>query len=735
MNETITVQVNADTQQFDSGIGGVVNRLGGAGPLAIAGAAAAAAAAIGKFTADSVRFVAEVEDSMRQFQVETGATQEQADAFGESIRELYRNNTDTLNDLTDAATTVTERWGSLGEKTDETTQKFLDFSKVTNQDASTAIDGVTNVLLAFGEPLESAGGLMDALAAASQATGAPMGTLQTALAESAPLLESLNMSMEEGIAFLANMEANGVGADTAVRGLRNIIERSVEPTESQAAALETLGVNLEGVSDPNEKARSTLDQLMGLMGKGALSADEMAAAVEIMGSRAGVDMVRAMQDGGAGVDELMGVITTSEGTVTDASATYDKQLGERWTLIQRNYLEPFMTFVGTGLIGGLESLLTFVEEMGPGITAAFETMRATLETIWNAVLTLIQGVLNTMKSDNEVTTSELQGLWEAFKGTLTALFDALVGLYNNVLKPAWDAMTPWLDALTSSLGTLIDGLVGTWTDAFNMFAAFLSGDFTGAWEAFKSMVTGIRDTLATVVQTLVDGWRGSFDSIKSYFEGVFKRAMESAASAIETAFNNLRDRASNAMETLFNGLGGLARGGLEGIHSAFEWLSGAVQTSWSAMTSAIQTLAQALRTKVQEAFGEAADWLTEKMNVVIDAINNGIERLNSALEINIPDINFTIPENTPFIGGQGINITTPDINPPDIDPIPRLAEGGIVDQATLAIIGEAGPEAVVPLDRLGSMTGNQTIIVELDGRRIAESTVRHAPSVLRLHGV
>jgi hypothetical protein len=37
--------------------------------------------------------------------------------------------------------------------------------------------------------------------------------------------------------------------------------------------------------------------------------------------------------------------------------------------------------------------------------------------------------------------------------------------------------------------------------------------------------------------------------------------------------------------------------------------------------------------------------------------------------------------------------------------IPRLAEGGIVSSPTLALIGEAGPEAVVPLDRMGTGGG------------------------------
>jgi hypothetical protein len=49
--------------------------------------------------------------------------------------------------------------------------------------------------------------------------------------------------------------------------------------------------------------------------------------------------------------------------------------------------------------------------------------------------------------------------------------------------------------------------------------------------------------------------------------------------------------------------------------------------------------------------------------------------------------------------------------PPSMPNIPRMAEGGIVSSPTLALIGEAGPEAVVPLDRMntgGGVTINVT---------------------------
>jgi hypothetical protein len=60
----------------------------------------------------------------------------------------------------------------------------------------------------------------------------------------------------------------------------------------------------------------------------------------------------------------------------------------------------------------------------------------------------------------------------------------------------------------------------------------------------------------------------------------------------------------------------------------------------------------------------------------------------------------------PGLGGKGF----------DVPDIPMLANGGIVTGPTLAMIGEAGPEAVIPLDRMGQMGGGGTnVTINVNG--------------------
>jgi len=65
-------------------------------------------------------------------------------------------------------------------------------------------------------------------------------------------------------------------------------------------------------------------------------------------------------------------------------------------------------------------------------------------------------------------------------------------------------------------------------------------------------------------------------------------------------------------------------------------------------------------------------------------------------------LSFKVPGWVPGIGGKGF----------DVPNIPMLAEGGIVTAPTLALIGERGKEAVIPLDKMPNMGGNIYVTVQ-----------------------
>ena len=121
-------------------------------------------------------------------------------------------------------------------------------------------------------------------------------------------------------------------------------------------------------------------------------------------------------------------------------------------------------------------------------------------------------------------------------------------------------------------------------------------------------------------------------------------------------------------------------------YKKFEPFRDIVDSIGKALKAAFTGTVEALKTAVNAYLGI----YKTLFNAIAKAWNNTIGKLS-----------FKIPSWVPGLGGKGF----------DVPNIPELAKGGIVTGPTLAMIGEAGPEAVVPLDRMGSMATNVTINV------------------------
>lgn len=116
--------------------------------------------------------------------------------------------------------------------------------------------------------------------------------------------------------------------------------------------------------------------------------------------------------------------------------------------------------------------------------------------------------------------------------------------------------------------------------------------------------------------------------------------------------------------------------------------------------------------KVKKAFVDIWDSITSTVtaavNWIIDRINDLINVLNKIPFVNIGNIGK--------IGGA-------------TESVPKLAAGGIITSPTLAMVGESGPEAVIPLGKAGGVGGtviNITVQGSVRSDRELVSVIREA---------
>jgi hypothetical protein len=95
------------------------------------------------------------------------------------------------------------------------------------------------------------------------------------------------------------------------------------------------------------------------------------------------------------------------------------------------------------------------------------------------------------------------------------------------------------------------------------------------------------------------------------------------------------------------------------------------------------------------------------INLLLDVWKTVFNAIGFIWNNTLGKISFSLPDWVPGLGGKGFSFPK----------IPALAQGGIVMGPQIALIGEAGPEAVVPLDRLGDfgMGGGSNVTINVQG--------------------
>ena len=137
---------------------------------------------------------------------------------------------------------------------------------------------------------------------------------------------------------------------------------------------------------------------------------------------------------------------------------------------------------------------------------------------------------------------------------------------------------------------------------------------------------------------------------------------------------------------------------------ALAWLG----QTWSMIWDGIKDATSAASNFIDGVVKVIGNGIKGFIGLIKGEINGLISLVNTAIKA-IDAIHVTLPK---FLGGGSIGFNIPTI--------PLLAEGGIVTSPTLAMIGEAGSEAVIPLSKMGNMGGGINVVIHVQGSVIKE---------------
>jgi hypothetical protein len=296
---------------------------------------------------------------------------------------------------------------------------------------------------------------------------------------------------------------------------------------------------------------------------------------------------------------------------------------------------------------------------------------------------------------------------------LSAVTDALAKAYGGNTK-ALAKLDPKLKGLIAD-GLDAEGAMSVLADTFGGAASTKANTAAGQFQRLQVSLAETKESIGAALLPAVNAvlpyltkfgnWAsdntGLFLTIAGVIGGIAAAvlivngaiaawtAITTAATAVQAAFNAVL--ALNPITLIVIGIG-LLIAALAAAYFKFEGFRNIVDSVFKFIGKAVSGSIDLIKSYFTGVLG----FYKAMFNGIASLWNNTFGKLS-----------FKIPSFVPGIGGKGF----------DVPNIPMLAEGGIVNKATLAVIGEAGPEAVVPLSRAGEfgMGGGNNVTINVNG--------------------
>lgn len=274
-------------------------------------------------------------------------------------------------------------------------------------------------------------------------------------------------------------------------------------------------------------------------------------------------------------------------------------------------------------------------------------------------------------------------------------WDEIVAAVSNAWEMIKATLAVWGEWInTNVIQPILGFFTGLWQG--------ISDAFTAAWEWIKStpifewfseLFTSIWETISSTISVIVGLFSGAWEIIQAVWGVVSGWFNDNIIQPISGFFSGLWSGVSSAASNAWNVLKSGAQSAWNGIKSIFSsvasFFGNIFGKAWEAVKGVFSTGGKI--------FSGITEGITAAFKTVVNAIISGINKV-VAIPFNAINGFLDVLRNLSFLGIAPFQW----IGSISVPQIPLLAEGGILTQPTLNIAGEAGPEAIIPIDKLQS---------------------------------
>lgn len=305
--------------------------------------------------------------------------------------------------------------------------------------------------------------------------------------------------------------------------------------------------------------------------------------------------------------------------------------------------------------------------------------------LWETVSTWVEKTVKDIVNWFKQAWSDIKNAFNtAISWIREKIIQPIANFYNKWIRPVIEKI---IEIITKCVEIIINLYVGL----YNLLV--------------DKVIKPIAEWVSKTVGNIKDWIKGAVNTIKGWFSDLWSKIKE-IFSPVANFFKEIWNKAYNAVKTVFSPIVDFFGGIWDKIKNKFSKLG--------------TSIGDAISSAVKSGINGVISLIERTINTAISLINGAIRLINL-----LPGVNVSYVQKLRM---------------------PRLAKGGIVDSATIAMVGEQGKEAVVPLenntewmdklaDRLAARMASPTrVSLNVDGKELGWATINSINNITKQSG-
>ncbi len=660
----------------------------------------------------------EYESATSRIQAAFGVTREEAERFSGIGKTIYENGWGTsLDEVNDALIQCKSTLRDVSDEDLQTvTTNALMLSQTFGADVNESIRGVNALMHGFGLSADEA---TDLMTAGMQRGLNYTDELGDNLSEYSVRWGEAGMTASQYFSLLEAGTSNGAYNLDKVGDYLNEFLTSL----SDGRMEESIGQFSEGTQEVFENFKSggatAEDVLQAVLGDLSQMPNEYdrAAIASTLWSSLGEDNAMGMIMSLAGVTDTFGDVEGAAQNAADATSDSFANKAEVAVRTLQGSLDSF----GEPLVN--------IASMVADIAAAFGNWLSSLPApaqqavfIIGAILAAIGPVLSIIGKVISIAPSIVSAI-----GTVRTAFTGL----NAIM-----AANP-IGIIITAIGLLVAAFIYLWntSEEFRNF-------WIGLWDSICAIIAPIAEWINTnVIQPIIEFFTGLFTNIQTIWNAIVEAVticlntiwtvISTVLGVISTIWNTIWTAISTVASTIWAVISSVIGTAISVISTVISTVLNTIFSIWSTIWNTVWSVASSIWNGISSTIGGIINAISSTISSVFNTISSIISSVWGAISGTTSDIWNGIKSTISGVidgaknivsGGldaisgffSGLNLSFPHINLPhftisgefSLDPpsIPSFgiewyAKGGVFNGATIAGIGEAGPEMALPLNQ------------------------------------